>query len=67
MIEKKINIQGNEYIKMKKIKGKKNTYIEYRCEELGAIKFFEIENGSLTEISDKVDLREAIGKNYIIK
>ena len=67
MIENKINIKGNEYIKMKKIKGKKNTYIEYRCEELGAIKFFEVENGSLKEISDKIDFKETIGKNYIIK
>jgi len=67
MIENKVIIQGNEYIKMKKIKGKKTTYIEYRCEELGSIKFFEVENGSLKEISDKIDLKETIGKNYIIK
>ena len=67
MIENKLNIQGNEYIKMKKIKGKKNTYIEYRCEKLGTIKFFEVENGSLKEISDKIDLKETVGKNYIIK
>lgn len=67
MIDKKINIQGNEYIKMKKIKGKNHTYFEYRNEELGAIKFFEVDKGCLKEISDKIDLKEAIKNNYIIK
>lgn len=67
MIEKKIIFEGKEYIKMKKIRGDKKTYIEYRNEELQKIKFFEVEKGSLKEISNKEDLKLAIEKNYIVE
>ncbi|MBQ6992053.1 MAG: hypothetical protein IJN50_03985 [Clostridia bacterium] len=67
MIENKIIFEGKEYIKMKKIQGNRKTYIEYRNEELQKIKFFEVDKGSLKEISNKDDLKIAIEKNYIIE
>lgn len=67
MIENKIIFEGKEYIKMKKIQGNRKIYIEYRNEELQKIKFFEVDKGSLKEISNKDDLKIAIEKNYIIE
>lgn len=65
MIENKIIFDGKEYIKMKKIRGRNKTYIEYRNEELKKIKFFEVEKGNLKEISNKDELKNVIKENYI--
>lgn len=67
MIEDKILYNGQEYIKKKKIKGMKKTYIEYRNESLQKIKFFEISKGCIAEITDKEDLRKTIEENYIVE
>ena len=67
MIEKKINYECNEFIKCKIIKGKLHTYVDYRNNELGKIKFFEVDDGNLKEITNKEDLKQAVEKNYIIK
>lgn len=67
MVEKTIEFDGKEFIKMKTIKSSKHTYVEYRNKELRKIKFFEIDEGLLKEVSNKEDLKEAVLKSYIIK
>ena len=67
MIEKNITFNGKQYERKNKIKGNKKIYIEYRNEELEKIKFFEVNNGNIQEVTDKDDLRNAIKMNYIIK
>lgn len=67
MVEKTIEFDGKEFVKMKTIKSSKHTYVEYRNKELRKIKFFEIDEGLLKEVSNKEDLKEAVLKSYIIK
>ena len=67
MIPKTIEFENKEYRRGKTIKGKRNTYVEYKNIEIGKIKFFENDNGEIKEITDKNDLKEAIEKNYITK
>lgn len=67
MIDKKIQIDGAEYVFVKKFAGKNKKYVEFRSEKLGKIKFFELKNGNLAEINDKEDLKNAVSLNYTIK
>ena len=67
MIEKTIDYEGNQFRKGKIIKGKLHTYVEYRNSELCKMKFFEIDDANIKEITDKQDLKDAIEKNYIIE
>lgn len=66
MIEKILNLNGREYKFIKKIKSEKFEYAEYRDEEKKSIKFFEIENEEIKDISDKNDLRKVLEQYYII-
>ncbi len=66
MIDKKLIFDEIEFIRMKKIQGEKNVYIEYRNEEKQLIKFMEVFQGNLQEVTDKEDLKKAIENNYII-
>lgn len=66
MIDKKLIFDGIEFIRIKKIQGEKNVYIEYRNEEKQLIKFMEVFQGNLQEVTDKEDLKKAIENNYII-
>lgn len=66
MIEKTIDYEGYQFEKGKMIKGKLHTYVEYRNSELCKIKFFEIDDGNIKEVTDKQDLKDAVEENYII-
>lgn len=66
MIDKKIVFDEIEFTRIKKIQGEKNVYIEYRNEEKQLIKFMEVSQGKLQNVTDKEDLKKAIAKNYII-
>lgn len=66
MIENKIECDGIVYIRKKRIKGQKKTYVEYRNDELKRIRFFEISKGKLNDVSDLEDLKLTIKNNYII-
>lgn len=66
MIDKKIIIDEIEFTRIKKIQGEKKVYIEYRNEEKQLIKFMEVFQGNLQEVTDKEDLKKAIENNYII-
>ena len=65
MIDRKIVFDGIEYTRIKKIQGEKRAYIEYRNEELRKIKFMEVFQGKVQEITDKEDLKKVIKNNYI--
>ncbi|MCI9063498.1 MAG: hypothetical protein HFJ17_02715 [Clostridia bacterium] len=67
MIENTINYKGIIYEKNKVINSKGKIYIEYRNEELRKIKFFEVCNNEIQEITDKKELKDVIEQNYIIE
>ncbi len=66
MIDKKIIIDEIEFIRIKKIQGEKKVYVEYRNEEKQLIKFMEVSQGLIQDVTDKEDLKKTIENNYIL-
>lgn len=66
MIEKELQIDGNTYYKGKTIQEDDSIYVEYRNDELKKIRFFEIIDGKLNEITNEEKLKKAIENNYVV-
>lgn len=58
-----IYYNGCTYYESRRIWSDTKTYIEYRNDELQKIKYLELKEENLVEISDEEDLKEAIGSN----
>ena len=66
MLKNIIVIDEIEYRKIKKIKSKNKIYVEYRNDELKKIKFFEVKDNEISEVTNEEDLKVAIVNNYIV-
>lgn len=67
MLKKSIEVNGEIYILKNVIRENKNTYVEYRNEEIKKMKILKLENGKLEKINDQEELNMILEKNYILK
>ena len=62
-----IELNGNKYRLAKQFVFNNKQFVEFRCEEAASVKFYQIQNGDLLEITDMTELTNAIKSNYVVE